>query len=193
MARRFEPSPEEADIVSSVLQGEVDRFRLLVQRYQGTVRGICLRLVGNPTEAEDLVQQTFVNAYCRLDSFDQRRAFAPWLFRIAVNNCKDYLKSHQRRERPSHFDVSAADALYTSSPDNPEQANLRQEESRRLSQAVLQLPDKYRVVVVLKDVEGLSYKEMQAVLRLPITTLKIRVVRARARLAALLAPPGESS
>ncbi len=186
MAERTGPFPDETAIIRQVIAGEVDRFRVIVERYQGSVRSICLRLVGGRADAEDLMQQTFFNAFCRIDAFDTRRSFAPWLFRIAVNNCKDFLKSHKRRERPSTVDVSASDALYVSVDDNPEQANQRREVHERLTLAVMKLPEKYRLVLVLKDVEGLTYKEIRSILRLPITTLKIRVVRARARLASML-------
>ncbi len=173
-------------MIRCVLDGDVDEFQGLVERYQGSVRSICLRLLGQLADAEDMTQQTFFNAYDRLDRFDTDRPFAPWLFRIAVNNCKDHLKSHQRRERPSTMDVSAPDALHANAADDPEQACQRQQAQQRLARAVLKLPPKYRMVLVLKDIEELSYKEIRAILRLPITTLKIRVVRARARLADLI-------
>jgi RNA polymerase sigma-70 factor (ECF subfamily) len=184
---------EDSRAVAQVLRGDRDRFRELVERYQARVFGLTLRLVGNRTEAEDLTQQAFVEAYGGLDRFDPGRRFATWLFRIAVNNCKDHLKSHKRRERPFGEERDQDSALFASPRPTPEQALASSQVRRIVSEALDRLAPKYRVPLVLKDIEGLSYEEMREVLGLPITTLKIRVVRARARMEELLSWTQEKS
>jgi len=170
-------------LVAMVLDGARDQFRVLVRRHQARVYGMCLRLAGNPADAEDLTQQSFVEAFSGLRRFDDSRSFRTWLMSITVNNCKDFLKSHKRRERQLAADVdSSGGALFTGRVPGPEQQLVARRRADHLWAALHRLDPKYRVPVVLKDVEGLSYQEMQEILSLPLTTLKIRVVRGRAKL-----------
>lgn len=167
-------------VVEQVLRGQRDAFRELVDRYRGPLHGLVLRMVGSPTEADDLTQLTFVEAFRALARYDGRRSFATWLMRIAVNNCKDHLKSHKRRERQLQADVG--EALFSGHVPGPEQGLRDARRAEAIETAIAALAPMYRLPLVLKDVEGLSYREIQQVLDLPVTTLKIRVVRARAKL-----------
>lgn len=175
-------------MVAQVLAGDRDRFRELVERYQSRIYGLALRLVGNPTEAEDLTQQSFIEAFRGLRSYDPHRSFSTWLTCIALNNCKDHLKSHKRRERQLIGDVDQGGALFTGRLPPPDQLLTAQERAELVTAALMRLDSKYRVPLVLKDVEGWSYNEIQQELDLPLTTLKIRVVRARAKLQEQLRP-----
>jgi len=174
-------------VVQQVLAGEQHRFRELVERYQAWIYGVTLRLVGNPTEAEDLTQQSFLEAYRGLRRFDGARSFSTWLLCIAMNNCKDFLKSHKRRERQLAGEVESSGSLFAGHVPGPEHTLTVQRRAEMVTAALTRLDPKYRVPLVLKDVEGMSYQEIQQVLGLPITTLKIRVVRARAQLQEQLA------
>lgn len=180
---------EEDALIGRCRDGESDCFRPLVHRHQRVAFSVALRMLGSRADAEDVVQQGFVDAYSALDRFSgegRPNAFRAWLLRIVVNRCKDVLKSKKRTEQPLSDDVAAVDAAFITAPLDPE-ADLRAAEQRqRLEAALADVPPKYRACLVLKDVEDLSYEEMRTILRLPITTLKIRVVRARAMLRALL-------
>jgi len=176
-------SQEEQEVIRLSLDGQPDRFRELVTRYQKGVLSLCFRMVGRYHEAEDLAQQSFVDAFAKLKRFDLERPFWPWLCRIAVNNCKDFLKSRKRLEVPSALEPSSQDALQPVTWDNPEAAQVRKERAEMLHRALLRLPVAYRTVLVLKDIEDLPYAEIRKILNLPVTTLKIRVVRARQKLA----------
>lgn len=169
-------------VVKQILAGDRDRFRELVRRYQARMYGVCLRLVGNPVDAEDLTQQSFIEAFKGLRRFDNSKSFSTWLMCIAVNNCKDFLKSHKRRERQLAGDVDASGALFSGRVPGPEQELVNRRRATLVVAALGRLDPKYRIPVVLKDVEGLSYHEIQQILPLPLTTLKIRVVRGRAQL-----------
>jgi RNA polymerase sigma-70 factor, ECF subfamily len=184
---------EDSQVVEQVLRGDRDRFRALVERYQTKVFGLALRLVGNRADAEDLTQQAFAEAFGGLDRFDLGRSFSTWLLRIAVNNCKDHLKSHKRRERPLGDVPEPEGALFESPRPTPEQSLASSQVQKVVARAIERLPSKYRIPLVLKDIEGLSYQEMREALGLPITTLKIRVVRARARMEELLSWTKEKS
>jgi RNA polymerase sigma-70 factor (ECF subfamily) len=179
-------SSEDAAVVAAVLDGERQRFRELVQRYERRVFALVRRMIGARSDVEDLTQQAFIEAYRALPRYDAKRSFSTWLMRIAVNNCKDYLKSHKRRETGLHVEVSADAAWASGHLPAPDLTVERRRELQRVAAALETLDDKYRVPVLLKDVQGLSYDEMQQIIDLPLTTLKIRVVRGRAQLLAAL-------
>jgi RNA polymerase sigma-70 factor (ECF subfamily) len=180
---------EEDALIVRCLAGDSEAFRPLVQRHQRVVFSVAFRMLGTRADAEDVSQQAFVDAYAALDRFrseGRKNAFSTWVIRIAVNRCKDVLKSKKRTEEPLEADVAAREAMFAHDIRDPE-THLAQARARsRLEGALLQVPPKYREVLVLKDVEEMSYEEIQAILHLPVTTLKIRVVRARAMLRALL-------
>jgi len=174
-------------IVRQVLAGDRERFSLLMDRYRERIFALTRRMVGNEAEAEDLMQQTFTEAFEALERFDQRRRFRTWLFRIATNNCLDFLKSHRRLEHPTGDSGEYEAAMFAGRMDaSPEQWL---HTTRRLSRALIALKElkpKYRLPVILKDLEGLSYEEIQEVMDLPQGTLRIRVHRGRARIRELL-------
>jgi len=173
---------EEQSIIARCLAGDADAFRPLVQRYQRLVFSVALRMLGGRAEAEDVAQQAFVDAFDALERFraeGRAHAFSTWLVRIAVNRAKDVLKSKRWSEEPLDREVGGGEASFAHEPPTPEAHALREEQVRRLERALQRVPIKYREVLILKDVEELPYDEIHAILRLPITTLKIRVVRGR--------------
>jgi RNA polymerase sigma-70 factor (ECF subfamily) len=180
---------EEDTLVARCLAGESEAYRPLVQRHQRVVFSVAFRMLGSRADAEDVSQQAFVDAYAALDRFrseGRKNAFATWVIRIAVNRCKDVLKSKKRTEEPLEADVAAREAMFAHDLRDPEAHLIKTRARSRLEDALFQVPDKYREVLILKDVEELAYEEIHAILGLPITTLKIRVVRARAMLRELL-------
>ena len=177
-----------ADIaaVEAVIAGDRARFRELVDRHQHRVYVTVFRIVGREAEAEDLTQQAFLEGFTALGRYDRKRSFLTWLLRIAVNNCKDFLKSHKRRETSLRLDTDGHGALHAGHVPGPHQATEAYRQAARIEQALTTLDDKYRVPVVLRDVQGLSYAEIREVLDLPLTTLKMRVVRGREQLQGML-------
>ena len=177
---------EEGAVAQSVLEGNRDHFRHLVTRYQGSLISTLYRLVQSREEAEELAQQTFVDAFDALARFDQSRRFSTWLFRIGINNAKDWLKSSKRGERQLDGCVAADGAAFAGRMTAPDRAAEASEQRDRLRGALGELKLEFREVIVLKDIQGLSYDEIHEVLGYPITTLKIRAVRGRAALRELL-------
>lgn len=190
------PSPrdeEEQRLIGRCIGGEVEAFRPLVQRYQRLAFSVALRMLGTRADAEDVAQQAFVDAFNALERFrgeGRERAFSTWLLRIAVNRSKDVLKSKKRTEEPLEREVEGNEAVFAYDPSNPETNVATGERRQHLETALLRVPTKYREVLILKDIEELSYEEIRSVLQLPITTLKIRVVRARAMLRDLVERQG---
>lgn len=188
---------EENRLIARCLLGETEAFRPLVLAHQRLAFSISFRMLGSRADAEDVVQQAFLDAFNALGRFhgeDRAHAFSTWLVRIVVNRSKDVLKSKRRKTEGAlgGDDVATSAALFAHQPSSPDESTARGERRRQLEQALLAVPTKYREVLILKDVEELSYEEIRRVLRLPITTLKIRVVRARAMLRDALGAPQES-
>jgi RNA polymerase sigma-70 factor (ECF subfamily) len=180
---------EEQVLINRCLAGDGEAFRPLVQRYQRVTFSVALRMLGSRADAEDVAQQAFADAYAALDRFHgdgRKRAFYTWLLRIAINRAKDVLKSKKWTEQPLSADAEGGEAMFAHDPGSPEAHAGQAEDRRRLQAALLTLPPKYREVLVLKDVEGLAYEEIRPILRLSIPALKIRVIRARARMRAAL-------
>jgi RNA polymerase sigma-70 factor (ECF subfamily) len=187
---------EEEQLIERCLHGEAEAFRPLVSRYQRVTYSVALRMLGTRADAEDVTQQAFVDAFNALDSFraeGRAHAFSTWLLRIAINRSKDVLKSKKRTEESLDDEVPGTEAAFAYDPSNPE-ANASSGERRTyLEAALLEVAPKYRTVLILKDIEELSYEEIRGILQLPLTTLKIRVVRARAMLREIIQREGVTS
>ena len=180
---------DEDALVSRCLGGDNEAFRPLVKKHQRVVFSVAYRMLGTRADAEDVAQQAFADAYAALDRFrseGRKNAFSTWVIRIAVNRCKDVLKSKKRTEEPLDSDVGGQQAMFAHDTRDPEAHLSDARERHSLEQALAQLPDKYREVLVLKDIEEMPYEEIRGILGLPITTLKIRAVRAREMLRVLV-------
>jgi RNA polymerase sigma-70 factor (ECF subfamily) len=180
--------PDEGDLVVRARQGDLAAFNCLVEHYQASVYGLCLRMLGSAQAAEDAAQEAFIAAYRHLDKF-RGGVFRSWLFRIAANACYDELR--RRRARPS-FSIDEpsgpaerafdAPAPGLSPHEHAERAELR----RTLEAALLQIPDEQRLAIVLSDVQGLDYSEIAQVMQCSLGTVKSRIARGRTRLRAIL-------
>lgn len=171
--------------VRRCLAGEREAFADLVERYKRPLYTLSLRLVGDPGLAEDVVQETFLRAYRGLGGFRLGSPLAPWLYRIATNLCHDVGRS---RARPV---VSAEDADLERHPDpgdRPDEVLARREAQERVRRAVAELPEMYRMLIVLAHQQGLSYEEICQVTGEPLTIVKNRLFRARQMLKQSLAP-----
>ncbi|HEY7791582.1 MAG TPA: sigma-70 family RNA polymerase sigma factor [Vicinamibacterales bacterium] len=183
----------DADLVGRVLAGSEGAFRDLVRRYERRVYAVVLRILRNPATAEELTQEAFLRAFSRLDRYDRRRPFAPWLFRLAHNLTIDAL----RRSEPAlvSYDQDApagpprADSLASSDP-SPEAVAAERELARALDEAIGRLRPAYREVIVLQFQEGLSLDDIAEITELPLGTIKTYLHRARKELAGHLAAGG---
>lgn len=183
------PSPIELDadleIVAQCRSGDREAFASLVQKYQGKVLTLATRILDSHTEAEDLAQDIFVKVFQSLQEFRGASRFSTWLYRITVNQCLNYLRSGAHRRQA--LIPTAPKELVAPSPAGNPHWTLEQKERRALVQAKLQeLSPDHRTIVVLRDIEGLSYEEIAEVLHLESGTVKSRLHRARMELKALL-------
>ncbi|MGH8063903.1 MAG: RNA polymerase sigma factor [Candidatus Entotheonellia bacterium] len=176
--------PEE--LVEALKRREPAAFERLIAQHGTMLYRVALRFMGQRQDAEEVVQEALLNVYEKIDTFDQRAALPSWLYRIVVNTALMRLRAQSRRP---------AELLNTSGPPftadgqharevsawalPPEDTLLRQEALVHLEQAIARLPDLYRAVYVLAEIEGLRHEEIATILRITVSTAKTRLHRAR--------------
>jgi len=179
-------------IVKKVQSGDDAAFNLLVRKYQHKVANLVSRYVYDSGDVEDITQEVFIKAYRAIGGFRGDSAFYTWLYRIAINTAKNYLVAQSRR--PPNSDVEPQDAELTDGGRNlrevatPESNLLSQELAERITRAVRDLPEELKTAITLRELEGLSYEEIAAVMECPIGTVRSRIFRAREAIDQQLAP-----
>jgi RNA polymerase sigma-70 factor (ECF subfamily) len=184
---------DERSNLEAARRGDVRAFNRLVEEYERLAYNIALRTLGRPDEADDATQDAFLAAYRAIGSF-RGEAFKPWLLRIVVNCCYDLLRKRRRQPAESLERLEQDDETPILPPDprpGPEGEALSGETGAAIQAALDRLPDEQRAVVVLCDVQGLSYEEAAEPLELAVGTVKSRLSRARARLRDDLTARGE--
>lgn len=174
---------DEATLLARLKAGDTKAFEVLVVIYQHRVFGIALRMLGNRAEAEDIAQETFLRAHRAVGEFRGESRLGTWLYAIASRLCLNRIASAPRRlERPGDA------ALLQLPAATPDAAGVleRSELEAALQQAIAALPEERRIVVILRDIEGLSYEEIAAALDLEPGTVRSRLHRARTDLKAKL-------
>ncbi len=182
---------EERQVVARAQRGDTTAYEELVRRHQQRVLAVVSGILRHREDVEDVAQQVFVKAYFSLRRFDMRSAFGTWLYKIAVNECWDYLRKKKVRRLVYEADLSDEQIRqFESAPAKaadgarPRQDAGRQVEQRDLVERLLgELEQKDRLMLVMKEVEGFSVEEIGKVLGLNINTVKVRLFRARGRLA----------
>ncbi len=174
----------DAPLIRRFQAGDTRAFGQIYELHYGRVYRVALRTLGDPTEAEDIAQKVFVRAWHALPDFEIRARLSTWLYRVTVNACLDHLKSGRRR-----YERQPAEGLLDrQEADGPTPAAqyLAEERKALVTTAVSRLPEKYRMVVILRDIEQRPYVEISEILSLPVTTLKMRAIRGREMLRKLI-------
>jgi RNA polymerase sigma-70 factor (ECF subfamily) len=186
LSKESGPPADESELIRKATRGDREAFGVLVERYHRRVVGVAIAVVHNPEDALELAQETFVRAFENLRSFESRSSFSTWLYRIAANLAIDL-----RRRESRHIFVRGQDAetefdrLPNSAGDSFAELS-RGELNRRLRAALDQLTPEHRAVILLREVEGLSYDEISEMLQCPRGTVMSRLHYARGRLRAIL-------
>jgi RNA polymerase sigma-70 factor (ECF subfamily) len=181
-ARYFGGVPvEEADdsLVERTLVGDTAAFVLLVERYKRPVYTLAYRLLGNPADAEDAAQETFVRAYTRLTSYQPGSRFGSWLLSITSHWCIDFLRRRRAVSLDAAGIVNAEPIGPSTADEHPESVALQSERQREVRQWLASLPEPYRSVLVLRYWHDLSYAEISETTGLPVSTIRMRLFRAR--------------
>jgi RNA polymerase sigma-70 factor (ECF subfamily) len=187
---------DDLTLVQRVRSGDQRAFQLLVERYQRKVYAVALGMVKDREEARDVAQEAFVKVYRYLDHFKGDASFYTWLYRITVNISIDAIRKRggARDERTVEFDESVrldtAEAnlgtLGTALGTNPQKAALRKELGERINLALAQLPEQHRSILLLREVEGMSYEDLARTLDIPKGTVMSRLFHARLKMQKIL-------
>jgi RNA polymerase sigma-70 factor (ECF subfamily) len=188
-----EKQKADHELVRAFQGGNPKTFDELVRRHQDRVFNLCYRMMGTHEDADDCAQETFVRVYRSLKTFRFRSAFSTWLYRIAVNTCKNRLASKgYRRDREMARINGSAGAEHAASMEigdctyTPNGALERKATEELLQRAIDSLPEDQRMVIVLRDVEDLPYEEIARITGLHLGTVKSKIARGRSRLRDIL-------
>lgn len=188
-------SEREVDqvLVERVQQGDKQAFGLLVSKYQRKLARLVSRLIRDPAEVEDVVQEAFIKAYRALPGFRGESAFYTWLYRIGINEAKNYLATRGRRPpTTTEFDSEEAEIFdegeQLRDQNTPERILMSKQIGDTVNAAMEALPEDLRNAIVLREIDGLSYEEISQVMNCPIGTVRSRIFRAREAIAEKLKP-----
>ena len=178
----IETGPSDAEIVAEVRMGRVDRFEELVRRHQPRIFAMARRHSRLEREVEDIVQEIFVKAYHKLDSWRGEAPFEHWLMRLAVRTCYDHLRRHQRNREEASGGEQELDLMASAYGTGPEQTPLADPAAAKaLVEAVLErLPPAHRLVLILMELEERSVREIADLTGWSVPLVKVRAFRARA-------------
>lgn len=180
---------DEQTLLVQAQGGDEAAFAELVRRYQTAVFNVAYRMFGRRQDAEDAAQEAFLRAYRALAKFDVGRPFAPWIKRITVNLCLNWLESERVRPQLSAADMAVGDDeppsmdRWAAQAPAPEQVLVHQERAERLREAIWQLPPQYRAVIEYRHFQEMRYDEIAEVMQRPLSSVKSDLFRARKLLA----------
>jgi RNA polymerase sigma-70 factor (ECF subfamily) len=187
----------DQQLVERAQRGDKSAFELLVVKYQRKLVRLLSRFIRDPTEVEDVAQEAFIKAYRALPSFRGDSAFYTWLYRIGINTAKNYLVAMGRRA-PTVSETESADSEGSEEsgqvPDynTPENELMSRQIAETVNRAVEDLPEELRTAITLRELEGLSYEDIAAIMNCPIGTVRSRIFRAREAIAEKLRPQLET-
>ncbi|MGN5536485.1 RNA polymerase sigma factor RpoE [Alcaligenes sp. Lyrl_28] len=190
----------DAELVARVQRGDKRAFDLLVLKYQRKIMRLLSRMVRDPSEIEDVAQETFIKAYRALPQFRGESAFYTWLYRIAINTARNWQASAARRPNTLQ-NVETEEGETFDRIDNlsdigtPESMMVSRQIAETVNTAIQALPEELRTAIVLREIEGMSYEDIAHTMDCPIGTVRSRIFRARDAIAAQLRPilDGEDS
>lgn len=178
----------DGELVVRAIDGDEKAFREILSRYRQKVLAICLRMLKNRVEAEEAAQDTFVKLYLHLDKYDQQRALMAWIAGIAINECRDRLRSRARFKR----------RFREIDEDNPEAAGIVEDDTyekkavvESVEKAIEELPARLKEIIVLRAYADYSYEEIAATLKVRTGTVMSRLYRAREKLTEIMKRRGE--
>jgi RNA polymerase sigma factor (sigma-70 family) len=181
--KRLESLKEDHQLIRDALGGDQDSFSKIMEKYKDSVGNIIYRIIHDKDELDDLTQETFIKAFASLKSFNDQYSFATWLYKIATNNCIDYLRKKKLKtfsinRNIEHEEGSSAFEL----PDTSYEADrylIEEQRKRVIQDAINSLPEKYKMVITLRHQEEKNYDEIAEILEIPIGTVKAHIFRAR--------------
>ena len=175
---------DEKELIERSQKGDIDAFEELVARYERKVYTIAYRYMGNPEDASDLAQETFLKVFKSIDKFRGESSFSTWIYRITANICKDELRKIKRKPQTSldqeiWLDEGSVIRQVVDEKPTPDEAFEQKELWNYLQDLIANLSPEYRMVIVLRDINGYSYEEIAQITETSLGTVKSRLNRAR--------------
>jgi RNA polymerase sigma-70 factor, ECF subfamily len=174
---------ETQALADAAAAGDTDAFERLVREHQARVLNVAYRMLNDPHDAEDVCQDVFIKAFRALPRLRDRSQFGSWLLKITANCARDYLRRRKRRD-----EVPLEEASHPIIDERHSEAAATQDSERLVRRLLMGLPEKHRIVIVLRDIEGMSYEEMSVTLSCTVSSVKNRLHRARRVFRERLAP-----
>jgi len=179
---------EENRLVELSKQGDEEAFGVLVKKYKTKVFNLAYSFTKDRETADDLAQEVFIKVYYALERFKFKSGFGTWIYRIAVNHFKDYLRQHGKERHVSLEALGKEPSLPDDEIKKKEKAQEAADRKKLLYQALRSLPEKHQVILTLRDIQGHSYEEIAGILKLSPGTVDSRLHRARKILRKKIAP-----
>ncbi|MEJ2720026.1 MAG: sigma-70 family RNA polymerase sigma factor [bacterium] len=174
---------EDKELIVRARKGDERAYRALLVKYERAVFNICLKMVRDREEARDLAQDAFIKVFSMLERYNPSYAFSNWLFKITSNLCIDSMRKRKVETLPMDEPVKGSkgeyERQYASPAATPDRVLLKKEKMKMLGRAIEELPPHYRIMIVLRHQENLSYEEIAETLEVPLGTVKARIHRAR--------------
>ncbi|MCI0696235.1 MAG: RNA polymerase sigma factor [bacterium] len=182
--RKSETQISDEDLIEKFQRGDIYAYELIVKRYKDQLLNFVYRFLGNHEEAEDVVQETFLRVYRNRHAYQRVAKFSTWIYTIAGNLARTELRRRNRRRIFSLSSMGVEDKEYEISDDvlSPERHTNTVLSEEIIQKEINKLSPKFREVIILRDIQELSYEEISKIIRVPIGTVKSRVNRARLRL-----------
>lgn len=180
-----------AQLIDASKQGDNEAMTKLINSYASSVHNLIYSIIRDHSIVEDLAQETFVRMFLSIQHYEFRAPFRSWLFRIAVNLCRDHLRKKKVRKIVTRFQVdeeTGEEQIFTDAEQDPSAAVDEGEQIRLVTDALAKLPESSRIVFVLREMKDLTYEEIAETLKWKIGTVKSRLFRARRELAEILGP-----
>jgi RNA polymerase sigma factor (sigma-70 family) len=181
--RKLESRAEDSRLIKAALKGDQVSYRAIMKKYHDQVYGLLFRMVHEKDEVEDLTQEAFIKAFQSLHNFNEEFAFSTWLYKIATNNCIDFIRKKKLQtfsidkpieSKEGEFGFEIPDSTF-----EPDRSMIAGQRSKALEEAVNSLPEKYRQVILMRHTEDKDYQEIAEELDLPLGTVKAHIFRAR--------------
>lgn len=173
---------EDADLVQLCKDGDMGAFEQLFYKHQKQIYNISYRMMNNQEDALDLTQEIFLRAYQKIGKYNSNSTFSTWLYRLAVNLCIDELRKHKRSAGMKPLEEAALQI----DTNTPEENTILNDRERQIWEALNSLKEKERMILILRDMEGLSYNEIAEILKCSLGRVKSRIHEARQKLKAIL-------
>ncbi len=179
-------------LAGKAAKGDVDAFETLIMKYEKTIYNIALRMMTSPEDAKDVSQNVLIKIYNNLSHFKGDSLFSTWIYRITVNTCIDEIRKNKRKNEISMDDEdNGIGRVMQDSGLSPETAFIQNESYNAIIETIDKLPEEYKTVITLRDIEGFAYQDIAEITDCSLGTVKSRISRARIKLKELLLENGE--